>query len=425
MAGPARVSWRPPVTVQTSPEPAGRWQLVAVLAAAVLLSLVPWFSAASVAPLIAEEWRIGAFETAMLTVAVQIGFAAGALGIAVTGAADVIPARRLIAGGALVAAAGNAGFALLATDLATAVPLRALSGAGIAAVYPVAMKVLAGWFARERGLAVGVLIGAITLGSAMPHAIRAVGAGVGLDWRMVVLAASASGILAAALAWARVREGPLSVPAARLSLRMARQALSEPSVRLANLGYLGHMWELYAMWTWVPLFVAASLAVSGDVGAAGASAVAFLVVAAGAIGCVAAGALADRLGRTTLTIAAMALSGTSAVAAGLLFGAPSIVLLVVVVVWGITVVADSAQFSTAISELSPPGTAGSALALQTSAGFLLTGVTIVGVGLLEPGTTGSWAVAFGLLALGPLVGIVAMWRLRGRPEAVRMAGGRR
>jgi MFS family permease len=413
------------VNIRSSPEPAGRWRLLVVLAAAVLLSLVPWFSAASVAPLIAEEWRIGAFETAMLTVAVQIGFAAGALGIAVSGAADVIPARRLIAGGALLAAAGNAGFALLATDLGTAVPLRALSGAGIAAVYPVAMKVLAGWFARERGLAVGVLIGAITLGSAMPHAIRAVGAAVGLDWRMVVLVASASGILAAALAWARVREGPLAVPAARLSLRMAREALSEPSVRLANIGYLGHMWELYAMWTWVPLFVAASLAVSGDVDAAGASAVAFLVVAAGAVGCVAAGALADRLGRTTLTIAAMALSGTSAVAAGLLFGAPSIVVLVVVVVWGITVVADSAQFSTAISELSPPGTAGSALALQTSAGFLLTGVTIVGVGLLEPGTTGSWAVAFGLLALGPLVGIVAMWRLRGRPEAVRMAGGRR
>jgi MFS family permease len=140
---------------------------------------------------------------------------------------------------------------------------------------------------------------------------------------------------------------------------------------------------------------------------------------------VGAGALADRLGRTTLTIAAMALSGTSAVLAGLLFGAPTIVILVVVVIWGITVVADSAQFSTAVSELAPPGTAGSALALQTSAGFLLTGVTIVGVGLLEPGTGTSWAVAFGLLAIGPLIGVLAMWRLRRLPDAIRMAGGRR
>jgi len=406
-------------------EPKGRWRLLAVLGACCLLALVPWFSAASVAPLIAAEWEISPLETALLTVAVQLGFAIGALVVAFSGAADAIAARRLIAGGALLAAIANAAFGLLATDLLTALPLRALSGVGIAAVYPVAMKVLAGWFDRERGLAVGILIGAITLGSAMPHALRAAGATVGLDWRLVVVAGSAPGLLAAWLAWRGVREGPLSVPAARLSLRMARAALAEPSVRLANLGYLGHMWELYAMWTWLPAFVAASLALSGEVTAQGSSAVAFLVVAAGAVGCIAAGALADRLGRTTLTIAAMALSGSSAIAAGLLFGGPTAVVLVVLVVWGVTVVADSAQFSTAVSELAPPGTAGSALALQTAAGFLLTGVTIVGVGLLDPGTQSSWTLAFALLAIGPLVGIWAMWRLRRRPDAVRMAGGRR
>ena len=406
-------------------EPVGRWPQLAVLSVALLLALVPWFSAASVAPLIAAEWRISHLETALLTVAVQLGFVVGALIVAFTGAADVIPARRLIAGGALLAAVANAAFALLATDLVTALPLRALSGAGIAAVYPVAMKVLAGWFRRGRGLAVGILTGAITFGSALPHLLRAGGTVAGLDWRMVVLAATLPCLVAAAVAWFGVREGPLSTPAARLSLRMARAALGERSVQLANIGYLGHMWELYAMWTWVPAFIAASLAISGEVNAEGASGVAFLVVAAGGIGCVAAGALADRLGRTTLTIAAMALSGSSAIAAGLLFGAPTAVLLAVVVIWGITVVADSAQFATAISELAPPGTAGSALALQTAAGFLLTGITIVGVGLLDPGDRSAWTLAFAILALGPLVGIVAMLRLRRRPDAVKMAGGRR
>jgi MFS family permease len=407
------------------PETGARWSQLAILAVTLLLALVPWFSAASVAPLIAAEWQISRLETALLTVAVQLGFVVGALVIAFTGAADVIPARRLMAAGALLAAVANAAFGLLAVDLATGLPLRALSGAGIAAVYPVAMKVLAGWFGGSRGLAIGILIGAITLGSATPHLLQAAGAVAGLDWRTVVLSATVPCLVAAALAGWRVREGPMTTPAARLSLRMARRALGERSVQLANVGYLGHMWELYAMWTWVPAFIAASLAISADVDRDEASAVAFLVVAAGAVGCVAAGALADRLGRTTLTVAAMALSGSSAIAAGFLYGGPTTVVLVVVVIWGITVVADSAQFSTAVSELAPPGTAGSALALQTAAGFLLTGVTIVGVGLLDPSDQRSWAVAFAILAAGPAVGILAMLRLRGRPDAVRMAGGRR
>ena len=403
----------------------GPWGQLAILAVTLLLALVPWFSATSVAPLIAAEWQISRLETALLTVAVQLGFVIGALVVAFTGAADVIPARRLMAGGAMLAAIANAAFGLLAVDLATSLPLRALSGAGIAAVYPVAMKVLAGWFRGGRGLAVGILIGAITLGSALPHLLQAGGAVAGLDWRPVVLAATAPCLAAAVLAWWGVREGPMTTPSSRLSLRMARAALGARSVQLANLGYLGHMWELYAMWTWVPAFIAASLAISGEVDAEGASGIAFLVVAAGAIGCVGAGALADRLGRTTLTVAAMALSGSSAIVAGLLFGGPTLIVLAVLVIWGITVVADSAQFSTAVSELAPSGTAGSALALQTAAGFLLTGVTIVGVGLLDPTSRGSWTLAFAILAIGPMIGIAAMLRLRRHPDALRMAGGRR
>jgi MFS family permease len=400
-------------------EGAGRWRALALLGIAELLGMSLWFSASAVAPALRAEWRLSESATAWLTLSVQLGFVAGTLLSALLNLPDVISSRHLFTASAIAGAIVNAVFALFAHTFGFGVTLRFLVGACLAGVYPPGMKIMATWFRRGRGTALGVLVGALTLGKASPYLVNAVGSA---DWRANVLFVSALAAAGGLVVLLFVGDGPLAVAAAKFDAQQITRVFRNRGVRLANFGYFGHMWELYAMWTWAPVMIRASLALRGEPPAL-AEAASFVVIGAGALGCVAAGLVADRVGRTAVTSAAMILSGACCLAVGFLFGANPWLLLAVAAVWGASVVADSAQFSACVTELGDPRYMGTSLTIQTCCGFLLTTISIQLIPLLV--RYWGWRYAFAALAPGPAFGVLSMLYLRRLPEALKIAHGKR
>lgn len=368
------------------------------------------------APQLKDLWDLSSGQTAGLTLAVQIGFVLGALTLAVSGLPDVVPSRRLFMIAGIAGLTANAALVLAGPDdYAAAFMLRLATGAALAGVYPSGLKVMSGWFRRGRGMALGVLVGALTVGSAGPHLIR----GIGFDWQGVVLGASVlAGI--GVLLMLLVEDGPYETPPQPFAFDQVGRVFRNAGVRLSTVGYLGHMWELYAMWTWTAAFLAASAAAAGQ-GDGWVPGATFLVIAVGGLGAWLAGLYADRRGRTPAAGGAMAISGACALATPLVFGQSALLVLPLFLIWGLTVVADSAQFSAMVVETADDQVRGTALALQTALGFLLTLVTIRGVPVLADAW--GWQWAFPMLALGPAAGIVAMIRLRRSPAAAALAGG--
>lgn len=379
-----------------------------------------WFSASAAVPNLIETGQITGERGSLLTGAVQIGFVFGTLASAFLGLADRFDPRRVFSVAAVLGSAVNALILVVGFNDPWTLPLRFLTGALMAGIYPVGMKMAAGWAERNMGLMIGALVGAVTLGSALPHLFTSLS---DLDWRTVIGAASISTLLGAG-GILLIGLGPAHRKAGRFRPVHVVAMLRRRSVLLANGGYLGHMWELYAMWTWIGAFLAWGLG-QGDGAAIGPdpALLTFFVVASGALGCLAAGALADRYGRTMTTMTAMAVSGSCAAIIGLTPGVGPWVMLTVAMIWGISIVADSAQFSAAIAELSEPELVGSMLTVQTCLGFLLTTIGIQLVPIMVDWL--SWRFAFVFLSIGPFLGVLSMWRLRHQPDAVRLANGRR
>ncbi len=400
----------------------GKVASLAILALCAVAAMALWFSATAVVPSLRVAYHLTPGHASLLTSSVQLGFVAGTLTSAVLGLADRLDPRRFFMVSALVATAANGAILLVEPTAPAVIGLRFVTGVCMAGIYPVSMKIVTTWARRDMGLLAGLLIGALTLGSASPHLLNAFG---GLDWRLVIASASAVGLVAAFLV-NLVGLGPNLAPPAPFDPRVALKAWTSPPLRLANLGYLGHMWELFAMWAWLGVFLDASfrLSLGDDAGAFWARGATFVAMGlGGAVGCLAGGLLADRYGRTLLTMAAMVLSGSCCLVVGFLFGADPRWLFALCFFWGAVVVADSAQFSASVVELSEPGRVGTMLTVQTCAGFLLTLATLH---LMPPLIEAvGWGFAFAVLAAGPLFGVWAMGRLRAHPDAAKLAGGRR
>jgi len=381
---------------------------ISLLIVAEILAMSLWFVSAAILGDMSREANLSAGVQAALSSAVQAGFVVGAILSATLGIADRFDPKKVFAFFSIVAATANALLLVVEIGGTLAIALRAITGAALAGVYPVGMKIAVGWGQKDRGLLVGMLVGGLTLGSASPHLLAYFG---GADWRVTVLAASVLSVLAGIIVLA-VRNGPYHAKAAKFNPSVISQAWKNKSIRRAYGGYLGHMWELYAMWSWIGIALSLSFAqqMPSAQAAEFAKLMTFIIIGIGAISCVVAGWVADRIGKAELTIIAMAVSGVSAILFALTFGGPIWLTVAVSIVWGIAIIPDSAQFSVLVADHAQSDQAGSLLTFQTALGFALTIITVQ----LAPvvAATVGWPVMMGLLALGPLFGIMSMWGLR-------------
>ena len=407
----------------TQPESQSRSKsrALVLVSLATFFSLSVWFSTNAISGALEVEKSIDESSMAILTIAVQLGFVFGTLLIAVTNLSDLINARTLFAYAGVLAALVN--LLVIPLDSTPAlIAARFATGAFLGGVYPPAMKVISGWYTKGRGFALGTMVGALTIGSGSPHLLRSV---FSENWQAVIIGSSVLAISGGLILKFLVKDGPHEVKGAKFNPKYLIGAISQRGPRLALTGYLGHQWELYAMWAWLGSFM---LYIVGQKSLIGdrldlASALTFLVFAVGAVASSYAGIWSEKIGRTAVTSIAMVISGGVAAFIGFIPPEMTVLIVILAMIWGASVIADSAQFSTAMTELSDPAYRGTMLTFQTGIGFALTAVSIWLLPIVKDSS--GWGWAFAMLALGPVVGTTAMLRLRSLPESANLAGGKR
>ena len=394
--------------------------ILTIVSISLLFTLTVWFSANAITPQLVNLWDLNQANLALLSIILIVGFVLGGFIYSVFNLPDLVKTPLFFSLNAFLAALGNL-LAAFSPNFIFFTTFRFITGFFLAGVYPTSMKLISSWFKRNRGFAIGILLGALTAGSGLPYIFNLTGLP---NWRILLSISSLLALIGSILIYIFIQEGSHLVKGAKFQFSNIKELFSKKSVRYANYSYFGHMWELYAFWVWIPKFLqevhsrtnpGISVNLYFSMGT-------FLVFVFGALGNIIGGKVADNIGRTKFNIIMLVISGFNSLIIGFFLN-NAVAALLIAIIWGLTIVPDSPQYSAMISELSNPAYIGTALAIQTTFGFALSNISIWLLPIIINLT--GWTYGFMFLAVGPFLAIYSLMKLRNESDSQLIAQGRK